>query len=469
MRLLHLLRPALSIIPEVQEPRFPQPLKVKVLITGITLFIYLICCQIPLYGVYRTSGSDPFYWMRVILASNKGTLMELGISPIVTSGMILQFLSGVGFIEVNHSVREDKVLFNAAQKLLSFIMAIAEGMAYIWSGAYGDINQIGAGNAILILLQLTFAGVIVTMLDEMLQKGYGLGSGISLFIATNVSENILWKSFSPITLSTEAGTQFEGAIINFFHLLFTKQNTLQALYYAFFRESAPNLNNLLATLFVISLVIYLQGFRVEVPLASQKIRGLVSSHGIKLFYTSNIPMIIQSTLVQNVYFLSQLLYRRFKTNFFVKLLGTWQEAEFGGQSVPIGGLAYYMSPLRDVKDIINDPIHAVVYVLFVVFMCGFFAKFWIQISGESAKDVARKFKDEQIKIKGLREESMVKYLSGYIPVAAFCGGVCIGLLTIVADILGAIGSGTGILLAVTIIYGYFETFHKEKYDNQSIF
>jgi len=67
---------------------------------------------------------------------------------------------------------------------------------------------------------------------------------------------------------------------------------------------------------------------------------------------------------------------------------------------------------------------------------------------------------------------MVKYLSSYIPVAAFCGGVCIGLLTIVADLLGAIGSGmkyylylgTGILLAVTIIYGYFETFHKEKGD-----
>ena len=86
------------------------------LITGITLFIYLICCQIPLYGVYRTTGADPFYWMRVILASNKGTLMELGISPIVTSGMILQLLAGVGIIEVNQSIREDKMLFNAAQK-----------------------------------------------------------------------------------------------------------------------------------------------------------------------------------------------------------------------------------------------------------------------------------------------------------------------------------------------------------------
>jgi protein transport protein SEC61 subunit alpha len=120
-------------------------------------------------------------------------------------------------------------------------MAIAEGLAYIWSGAYGDINQIGPGNALLILVQLTFAGVIVTMLDEMLQKGYGkaiistttflkgLGSGISLFIATNVSENILWRSFSPITIKTESGTEFEGALINFVHLLITKSNKSKPL------------------------------------------------------------------------------------------------------------------------------------------------------------------------------------------------------------------------------------------------
>jgi protein transport protein SEC61 subunit alpha len=57
---------------------------------------------------------------------------------------------------------------------------------------------------------------------------------------------------------------------------------------------------------------------------------------------------------------------------------------------------------------------------------------------------------------------MLSYLRKYIPIAATFGGMCIGALTIVADFMGAIGSGTGILLAVTIIYGYFETFEKEK-------
>jgi protein transport protein SEC61 subunit alpha len=70
----------------------------KTVITAITLFIYLLCCQIPLYGVLRAEGSDPFYWMRVILASNRGTLMELGLSPVISAGWILQILVGLRVI-----------------------------------------------------------------------------------------------------------------------------------------------------------------------------------------------------------------------------------------------------------------------------------------------------------------------------------------------------------------------------------
>ena len=121
---------------------------------------------------------------------------------------------------------------------------------------YGDISQIGAINAILILLQLFFAGIIVLLLDELLQKGYGLGSGISLFIATNICENILWRSFSPITIKTEQGIEFEGAVIALFHFILTKSNKLHALQYAFYRQNAPNLSNLLATVVVVLVVIY---------------------------------------------------------------------------------------------------------------------------------------------------------------------------------------------------------------------
>jgi len=65
-------------------------------------------------------------------------------------------------------------------------------------------------------------------------------------------------------------------------------------------------------------------------------------------------------------------------------------------------------------------------------------------------------------MRGHRESSLEKELNRYIPIAATFGGLCIGALSVTADFMGAIGSGTGILLAVTIIYQYFEIFVKEQ-------
>eukprot|EP01017_Pseudomicrothorax_dubius_P024883 TRINITY_DN2647_c0_g1_i2.p1 TRINITY_DN2647_c0_g1~~TRINITY_DN2647_c0_g1_i2.p1 ORF type:complete len:283 (-),score=76.38 TRINITY_DN2647_c0_g1_i2:680-1528(-) len=258
VRLLTLIRPALALVPEVEKPRGKYQFREKVIWTGVTLFLYLICCQIPLYGVARASGSDPFYWMRVILASNRGTLMELGISPIVTSSMVMQFLGNARIIDVDMKVKEDRNLLKGAEKLLSLIICVCEAFAYVWSGMYGDISQLGAGNALLIVMQLSFAGIVVIMLDEMMDKGYGLGSGISLFIATNICENIIWRAFSPITIRRENETEFEGAIIALVHFLLTKQNKVSAIHQAFYRSNSPNINNLLATVFVFLIVIYFQ-------------------------------------------------------------------------------------------------------------------------------------------------------------------------------------------------------------------
>lgn len=154
--------------------------------------------------------------------------MELGISPIVTSGLVMQLLAGAKLIDVDQSRREDRALFNGAQKLLGIVITVGEAVAYVLSGMYGDVRDLGAGLAILIIVQLFVAGIIVLLLvrggahvrsssgaltravaacaqDELLQKGYGLGSGISLFIATNICENIVWKAFSPTTINTGRG------------------------------------------------------------------------------------------------------------------------------------------------------------------------------------------------------------------------------------------------------------------------
>ncbi|KAI5389781.1 Protein transport protein Sec61 subunit alpha, partial [Lathyrus oleraceus] len=94
--------------------------------------------------------------------------------------------------------------------------------------------------------------------------------------------------------------------------------------------------------------------------------------------------------------------------------------------------------------------------------CALFSKTWIEVSGSSARDVAKQLKGQQMVMPGHRESNLQKELNRYIPTAAAFGGMCIGALTVLADVMGAIGSGTGILLAVTIIYQYFETFEKER-------
>lgn len=109
-RVLHLVRPFLSFLPEVQSADRKVPFREKVIYTVISLFIFLVCSQLPLYGIHSTTGADPFYWMRVILASNRGTVMELGITPIVTSGLVMQLLAGSKIIEVDNNVREDRAL-----------------------------------------------------------------------------------------------------------------------------------------------------------------------------------------------------------------------------------------------------------------------------------------------------------------------------------------------------------------------
>lgn len=452
----------MCVLPEVAQPDRKIPFREKALWTMVTLFIFLVCCQIPIYGVHNSKSSDPFYYMRVILASNRGTLMELGISPIITSGLVMQLLAGARIIEVDQSIKEDRALFSAAQKLFGILITVGEAIAYVVSGMYGDLATMGAGNAILIILQLFSAGMVVIILDELLAKGYGLGSGISLFIATNICESIIWKAFSPTTINTGRGTEFEGALIAFFHLMLTRPNKLKALREAFYRSNMPNISSLLATAFIFLIVIYFQGWRVDIPIKFGTQRGQEGKYPIKLFYTSNMPIILQTALVSNLYFLSQLLYNRYSGNVLVRLLGVWKEQKDSpGTSVPVSGLAYYISPPTTFNDLIRDPIHVTLYLGFILASCALFSKTWIEVSGMSAKDVTKQLVSQQISIIGSsREQSLKSTLERYISAAAGFGGMCIGLLTVLADFLGAIGSGTGILLAVTIIYQYYELYEK---------
>jgi protein transport protein SEC61 subunit alpha len=204
------------------------------------------------------------------------------------------------------------------------IISVGHATVYVLTGLYGQPSELGAGVCLLLILQLVVGALIVILLDELLQKGYGLGSGVSLFIATNICESIVWKAFSPTTVNTGRGPEFEGAIVALFHMLFTWNDKSRALKEAFWRERLPNIMNLIATVVVFAVVIYLQGFRIEIPVKSNRFRGQRGSYPVKLFYTSNMPIMLESALTSNVYILSQMLFNRFPDNFLVRLLGVWE-------------------------------------------------------------------------------------------------------------------------------------------------
>ncbi|EON62667.1 protein transporter SEC61 subunit alpha [Coniosporium apollinis CBS 100218] len=461
LRFLDLVKPFVQFIPEVSLPETKVPFNQKLVWTGVVLLAFLVMSQMPLYGIVSSDSSDPLYWLRMMMASNRGTLMELGITPVVTSGMVFQLLAGTHLIDVNLDLKSDRELYQTAQKLLALILSFGQAIIFVMTGLYGQPSDLGAGVCILLVTQLMIAGLIVILLDELLQKGYGLGSGISLFIATNICESIIWKAFSPTTINTGRGPEFEGAIIALFHLLVTWPNKQLALREAFYRQSLPNIMNLIATIAVFGAVIYLQGFRVEIPVKSSKQRGMRGSYPVRLFYTSNMPIMLQSALSSNVFLISQMLYSRFSENLLIRLLGVWEPREGSSQLFATSGLAYYMSPPLNFKEALLDPFKTAVFIAYMLAACAIFSKTWIEVSGSSPRDVAKQLKEQGLVMAGHREESMYRELKRVIPTAAAFGGACIGALSVVSDLLGALGSGTGILLAVTIIYGYFEIAAKE--------
>lgn len=464
-KLLPYLRPIANWVPEIEKPQRIVPLKDKVIWTLLALLVFLVSSQIPLFGIQKIISDDPMYWSRMIMASNRGTLMELGINPVVTAGMVMQLLMGAKLLYVDNSSREDKHLSSVAQKIVALVIALFQAVGYVFSGMYGEPEELGAIRVLLIVLQLVLAAAMVALLDEALNAGYGMVSGISLFIATNVCEEVLWKALSPLFESGE----YEGVLVAFMHFIVAGPDRLGAIKKVLYRDTAPNLIGLLATILVFLVVSFFQGFQVNVAIHNKGQRGHSEAYGIKLFYTSNMPIILQSTLLSNLFFVSRLLHNRFPSSLPVQILGKWRQSGIGNQALPVAGLTYYLSPPSSVLALAGDPIRGITYVLFILVSCAVFSRTWIEVSGSGPSDILKSLKDQNVTAYGGTDKLLEKRLKRYIPIAASLGGACIGILSLMADFLGAIGSGTGILLTCGIIYDFYESYKKELKAGQTLF
>ena len=451
IKLIYLIEPISHLIPYVPKPKITIKPNEKLVWTGMVLFIYLIYSQIPLYGIYKTRDSDPLHYMRIILASSRGTLAELGITPIISSSFLMGILRTLRIISFDPNIKEDRILFEQTTKFVAIIITLGQAIAYVFNGVYGPVNLIGNINIILLISQLVIGGIIIILLDELLSNNYGLISGISLFVATNISENIMWKCFSPFTVASERGIEYEGAIIALFHFLITKKSKYEAFRLAFFRRSAPNLLQLFSTLVIIILVMYLWRFKLYIKVTNKKMPGVTYNQPIKLFYSSTTPIIVINTFISNLYLVSQVLYRRYSSSLLIKILGTW--AEKNGEQVATGGIAYFITPPKNLFYFITHPLKSIIYVIFILYFSGWFTQTMVDLIGKGAIDLARGLKNEGFFLEGIREseETIYKRFQKLIPTVSFLSGMLIAALQILADLIGAIGSGTGILLLVSTI------------------
>ena len=263
-RFLSMFGPLSRFMPEVSPPARRVGFNEKIFWTAIALVIYLIMCEIGLYKVGLTGGWELTY-LRVIFASHRGSLMELGIGPIVTAGLILQLLAGSGMIACDFTNPDDRALFTTASKVFSIIMTGVQASAYLIGGVYGSLD---AGTSTIIFLQLLTAGLVLMLLDEMVQKGWGIGSGISLFILAGVAQSVLWDSLAPTP--GMADRKSYGAFIALAQIIMSREPLKNAFIRLDSEGNVVNLPTLLgffATLAVFIIVIYVEGVRFELPVS----------------------------------------------------------------------------------------------------------------------------------------------------------------------------------------------------------
>ncbi|MGP3666970.1 MAG: preprotein translocase subunit SecY [Candidatus Bathyarchaeota archaeon] len=436
-------------LPEIKKPLRAVRFTEKLFWTGIVLVIYLIMAETPLYGI-ALGGQDPFALMRVIFASRRGTLMELGIGPIVTAGLILQLLVGSRMIELDMSKPKDRAIFTAANKVFAIVMTAFEALIFVFGGVYGHLEL---NIALIVFLQLLGAGVIVILLDELVQKGWGIGSGISLFIAAGVAQQIFWSCFAPIVAGDG---YFVGAILALLQSVFNGQVGAVIIR----SGGLPDMVGFISMIIIFLVVIYLEGLRVEIPISYARFRGFRGSYPVKFFYVSNIPVILASALFSNIYFFSNILSSRFPNSFITGFLGTVDPTT----GMPTGGLIYYLTPPRDFGAFLVDPARALIYTLILVGVCALFSITWVEVAGLSSRDVAEKLIGAGLQVPGFRraEKPIKEILDRYIPTVTVLGGVTVGLIAAVADFFSTFGSGIGILLTTGIMWQYYQLLVRER-------
>lgn len=443
--------PILSNLPEVIGPEQKRlSFKEKLKWTGIILVIFFVLGMVPLFGL-GANALQQFEYLSLILGAEFGSIISLGIGPLVTASIVLQLLNGSGIMKMDLTSHEGKKRFQGIQKLLAIFFIIFEAFIYVFMGGLAPAVEL-AGSAVyfelqlILVFQLILGGFLIMFMDEVVSK-WGFGSGLSLFIAAGVSKQIFIRALSPLPSPANPSIA-TGAIPALFQSLAAGDPVTAALMIA----------AVLSTIFVFIIAVYGQAMKVEIPLSFGRIRGHGMRWPLNFIYTSNIPVILIAALMANVQ-----LWARLLQNWGHPILGT-----FVGNTPASGLVSWLFSPDlvgKIIKGSITymDAAHALVYLLIMIGGAVLFSVFWVQTSGMDAKSQAKQIMASGLQIPGFRRDERVleRLLNRYIWPLTVMGAIAVGFLAAVADLTGALSRGTGILLAVMIIYKLYEEIAKQ--------
>lgn len=457
-------RKIFSFIPEVKSPDEKKlSFNVKLKWTIIVLISFFVLANISLFGL-SNNALERFRYLAIILGTDFGSIISLGIGPIVMASVILQLLTGSGILNIDTTTDEGKRFFQGIQKILTFFFIILESTIYVMMQGL----QAAEGFAPLLIFQLILGGLAIYYMDDVTSK-WGFGSGVSLFIGAGASWRLITSAFQFINQQGKncfldfSGTACPGKAFVLIQSIINKYPI----------ELISAAGAIIVTILIFMMVVWAQSLKIEVPLSYGRIRGYAVKWPLSFFYASVIPVIFTAALIVSFQVFGGILENAAAPCLveggvctglakFASYFG-WLGHFSNGQ--PISGLAFWMGSTNLLELTIRGGflpryiLQGITHILVYVFLSTIFAMFWVKTSGMDAKTQAHKISSSGLQIAGFRQDERVleSILDRYIMPLTVMGGIAIGLLASITNLMGALISGTAILLVIMIFFQFYQS------------
>src|SRR3989344_362270 len=393
-----------------------------------------------------SSFLERFDQLAVLLGTDFGSVISLGIGPIVTASIILQLLVGSKILNIDTHTAEGKKYFQGLQKLLVLGFIVFESIVFVVMGGFSPDSSLGSWGAPIIIFQLMIGGFAILIMDEVISK-WGFGSGVSLFIASGVSLRLFTSLFQFLgTEGISGGFQPVGQLWVLITSLINTNPTGALAAGA----------TIIATIIIFLIIVWAQALKIEVPLSYDRIRGYGVKWPLAFFYTSVIPVILVSALAANIQLAGGLL-----ENWLGKatILGGFSQ----GQA--ISGFASWIGGVNLLNAFITGSythfmiLQSIGHILFYVSFSVLFGIFWVKTSGMDAQSQAKNIIQSGLTIPGFRKDERIleSVLERYILPLTIMGGAAIGLLAAISGIVGTLILGTSFLLVIMIMFQLYQS------------